>query len=78
MRRLFASAVRFYSGLISPFMPPSCRYTPTCSEYMIEAIEVHGIFKGTWMGAKRLSRCHPFHEGGFDPVPGPDKHPHCH
>ncbi|OOZ38586.1 membrane protein insertion efficiency factor YidD, partial [Solemya elarraichensis gill symbiont] len=48
----------------------SCRYYPTCSSYMIQAIEIHGVLKGGWMGLRRISRCHPWHEGGIDPVPG--------
>ncbi|EHI65181.1 membrane protein insertion efficiency factor YidD [Streptococcus pseudoporcinus] len=60
--------VRLYQGLISPLFPPSCRYRPTCSTYMIQAIEKHGI-KGVLMGLARICRCHPFVEGGDDPVP---------
>ncbi|HVV43837.1 MAG TPA: membrane protein insertion efficiency factor YidD [Bryobacteraceae bacterium] len=63
------AALRGYKRVISPFLPSACRYYPTCSEYMREAIEVHGPLRGVWMGIRRLSRCHPFHEGGFDPVP---------
>jgi putative membrane protein insertion efficiency factor len=58
-----------YKRLISPLLPSACRYYPTCSDYMREAIDAHGAVKGVWLGLKRLGRCHPFHPGGFDPVP---------
>lgn len=61
--------LRFYQRAISPLLPPSCRYEPTCSEYMLQAVTKYGVAKGVWLGLKRLSRCHPFHEGGYDPVP---------
>lgn len=57
-----------YKLLISPLLPSACRYYPTCSEYMLDAVAKHGAIKGIWMGLKRLGRCHPFHEGGYDPV----------
>ena len=60
--------LRGYKRFISPLLIPACRFTPTCSEYMMDAIEKHGLWKGVGLGAKRLLRCHPFHEGGFDPV----------
>jgi putative membrane protein insertion efficiency factor len=68
MRKLIVGALRFYKRWISPALPSACRYYPTCSEYMLEAVEKHGALRGTAMGLKRLSRCHPFHAGGYDPV----------
>ncbi|MGV6859894.1 MAG: membrane protein insertion efficiency factor YidD [bacterium] len=68
--------VKGYTLLVSPFLPPSCRYTPTCSSYMIQAIEIHGPLKGVWLGTLRVLRCHPWHEGGEDPVPPRCDHPH--
>jgi hypothetical protein len=61
--------IRFYQKFISPLFPPSCRFYPTCSTYGYEAISRFGFFKGGWLAVKRISRCHPFHEGGHDPVP---------
>ncbi|MBY7665101.1 membrane protein insertion efficiency factor YidD [Staphylococcus agnetis] len=69
MRQLFILPIRFYQKFISPLTPPSCRFYPTCSNYTIEAIQVHGALKGTWLGVKRILKCHPIHKGGFDPVP---------
>lgn len=60
--------IRGYRLLISPLLPPSCRFTPTCSEYAIQAIEKYGALRGVYLGARRLLRCHPFHAGGYDPV----------
>jgi hypothetical protein len=57
-----------YKLLVSPLLPSACRFHPTCSEYMLDAVARYGAAKGVWLGVKRLSRCHPFHEGGFDPV----------
>ncbi|RMG56310.1 MAG: membrane protein insertion efficiency factor YidD [Bacteroidetes bacterium] len=61
--------VRFYQAAISPFFPASCRYTPTCSHYTIEAIRIHGPLRGGWLGLKRISSCHPWGGSGYDPVP---------
>jgi len=69
IKKLMLRAIRFYWHFISPAFPPSCRFTPTCSHYTYEAIEKYGVVKGGWMGAKRISRCHPFNPGGYDPVP---------
>lgn len=63
--------VRAYQVVLSPLLPPSCRYHPTCSNYAIEALEKHGALRGGWLAVKRIARCHPFRPGGFDPVPDP-------
>ncbi len=68
MKLVFITLLRFYKLSVSPLLPPACRFVPTCSEYALEAIERYGALKGGWMGLRRLSRCHPFHPGGFDPV----------
>lgn len=68
-RRTLQAPIRFYRKFISPLKPPSCRFAPTCSEYALEAIEVHGPAKGAYLAVKRICKCHPFHRGGFDPVP---------
>ncbi|MDA2978893.1 MAG: membrane protein insertion efficiency factor YidD [Actinomycetota bacterium] len=62
--------IRGYQRLISPLLRTNCRYHPTCSRYTSQAIEIHGAVRGSWLGIRRISRCHPFHEGGIDPVPG--------
>lgn len=69
MRWLALRLIRGYQVAISPMLPPSCRYVPTCSEYGYEAIERYGIVKGGWMAVRRIGRCHPFAKGGHDPVP---------
>jgi putative membrane protein insertion efficiency factor len=61
--------VRAYQGLLSPLLPPACRFHPTCSAYAAGALERHGALKGSWLAVRRVLRCHPFHEGGVDPVP---------
>ena len=68
MRELVTALLRFYKRWISPLLPSACRYEPTCSVYMMQAVERYGVLKGVGMGVKRLLRCHPFHEGGYDPV----------
>jgi putative membrane protein insertion efficiency factor len=68
-KALLLMLVRFYRTLISPLYPPCCRFHPTCSQYAIEAIERFGSWRGGWLAAKRILRCHPFHPGGYDPVP---------
>ena len=69
MKHVFIALVKFYQLVISPIFPPTCRYTPTCSEYTLQAIKEWGAWKGTWMGIKRLSTCHPWGGSGYDPVP---------
>ena len=66
---LAIAVIRFYRYFVSPLIPPSCRFQPTCSAYMIEAIKTHGSIKGLWLGIKRIGKCHPGHPGGYDPVP---------
>ncbi|MEZ5352394.1 MAG: membrane protein insertion efficiency factor YidD [Bryobacteraceae bacterium] len=68
MQRLLIQVLFFYKRWVSPLLPSACRFHPTCSEYMRQAVERHGMIAGVWMGLKRLGRCHPFREGGFDPV----------
>lgn len=71
LRTLILGLIRFYRKGISPFTPPSCRYTPTCSAYAMEAVERHGALRGTWLAARRILRCHPWGGWGYDPVPLP-------
>ena len=68
-RRLLAGLIRGYQIVLSPLLPPSCRFHPSCSQYALEAVTRHGALKGGWLAARRLARCHPFHPGGYDPVP---------
>lgn len=68
--------VKIYQWIISPLLPATCRYQPTCSQYMIEAIQAHGPLKGLWLGMRRVSRCHPWGGWGYDPVP-PAKCKNC-
>ncbi|MCB0115178.1 MAG: membrane protein insertion efficiency factor YidD [Caldilineaceae bacterium] len=69
MRRVVIAIIRFYQRYISPVLGSNCRYYPSCSHYTLEAVEKYGVRRGGWMGIKRISRCHPWHPGGFDPVP---------
>ena len=76
MRYVLKYLIRGYQLAISPLLGPSCRFYPSCSHYAIEAIETHGSLRGVWLTIKRISRCHPWHEGGFDPVPACLNHSH--
>ena len=69
MKQILLALVRFYRAAISTFRPPCCRFTPTCSQYALEAIEKYGALKGGWLAFRRILRCNPFHKGGYDPVP---------
>ena len=69
MKFILISLIRFYQRFISPLTPPACRFTPTCSQYTLEAIQKYGALKGTWLGIKRICRCHPWGGPGYDPVP---------
>lgn len=73
MKAVLVGLLKGYKRWISPMLPVACRYVPSCSEYAMEAIAVHGAFRGSWMAMGRLARCHPFVRGGYDPVP----HQHC-
>ncbi|MEI7905897.1 MAG: membrane protein insertion efficiency factor YidD [Bacteroidota bacterium] len=70
MKHFFVFLIRVYQMVISPFLPAnSCRFFPTCSTYTLECIQKHGALKGSLLGVKRICKCHPYHEGGYDPVP---------
>jgi uncharacterized protein len=68
MKTLLIYPIRFYRKFISPLFPPTCRFYPTCSQYSLEAITTYGVLKGGWLTLKRLSKCHPYHPGGYDPL----------
>lgn len=69
MTRILLLLIKAYRFLISPMLGPSCRFTPTCSEYAVEALKKYGALKGMWLSIKRVGRCHPWHDGGYDPLP---------
>jgi putative membrane protein insertion efficiency factor len=69
--RAALSLIRLYQWTLSPILGQSCRFEPSCSRYTARCIELHGLFRGSWLGLKRIARCHPFHPGGFDPPPPP-------
>ncbi|MBT2726492.1 membrane protein insertion efficiency factor YidD [Bacillus sp. ISL-75] len=73
LKKAFLAIIRFYQIVISPIKPPTCRFYPTCSHYGLEAIGRFGALKGGWLTIKRISKCHPFHPGGLDPVPDKEK-----
>ncbi len=68
-RRVGAALIRGYQRFVSPAFPPRCRFNPSCSQYTLEAVERYGLVLGSWYGVKRLAKCHPFHRGGYDPLP---------
>jgi len=68
-RRVLMLPIRGYQKFLSPGLPPSCRFTPSCSQYALEAVAKHGALRGSWLAARRLVRCHPFNPGGYDPIP---------
>ena len=73
MKSFIILLIRGYRRYISPLFPPSCRFQPTCSQYALEAIATYGSIKGGWLAITRILRCHPFHPGGYDPIPPTDK-----
>lgn len=69
MKRIALALIKMYQNTVSPALPPLCRFVPSCSEYAYQAIAKYGVLRGGWMALRRLSRCHPFNPGGYDPVP---------
>ena len=76
MQKIVILLLKAYRYLVSPLLGPSCRFYPSCTSYAIEAVQGHGILRGLWLAGRRLSRCHPWHRGGFDPVPGNKENVH--
>jgi putative membrane protein insertion efficiency factor len=76
LRKIFILPVRLYQYFISPWLGGNCRFQPTCSEYTIQAINEWGVLKGTWLGIRRISKCHPWGGHGYDPVPQKENHKH--
>ena len=76
--RVLMGSIRVYQKVLSPAFGGNCRYYPSCSEYGYDAIRLHGAGRGSWMAVKRIGRCQPFHEGGYDPVPETGQHEHEH
>ncbi|HYP02262.1 MAG TPA: membrane protein insertion efficiency factor YidD [Pyrinomonadaceae bacterium] len=68
MKNVLLWPLKFYKAVVSPLLPPACRFVPTCSEYAYQAVDRYGVLRGGWMGIRRIARCHPFHPGGYDPV----------
>ena len=73
MKAILLGIIRLYQMTLSRALPPTCRFTPSCSQYSVEAIDRYGALRGGWMAVKRISRCHPFNPGGYDPVPDPEE-----
>lgn len=73
MKNILLLLIKFYQKFLSPIYPGKCRFYPTCSSYMYEAIQIHGIIKGLYLGIRRILKCHPFNDGGYDPVPKKEK-----
>ncbi|MCU7881046.1 MAG: membrane protein insertion efficiency factor YidD [Candidatus Thiodiazotropha sp. (ex Lucinoma aequizonata)] len=73
MRRIIIFLIKLYQIILSPFVGQHCRFYPSCSTYSLEAVEKHGVMRGMWLSIKRISRCHPWHEGGIDLIPEPQK-----
>ena len=69
MTRMLVAIITGYQRLVSPMLAPRCRFAPSCSSYAVEALQHHGALRGSWLALRRVSRCHPFHRGGYDPVP---------
>ncbi|AIE75489.1 MULTISPECIES: membrane protein insertion efficiency factor YidD [unclassified Synechocystis] len=73
MKKIILMLIKLYRALISPLFPPSCRFQPTCSQYALDAVEIHGPLRGSYLAVKRILRCHPLHPSGYDPVPPLEK-----